>query len=328
MRENQNWDWLRGKRLLLTGASGFIGTHLLQRLLAVRGLSLILVSRHTTALMRQAQKSPRVRWISCDLHSARGARQLKAAAGGTRTDCIVHLAGTHPRSAQEAASSQIDPFLMGNLVATVQLIQQFPNGVRFFCYTSTMDVYGPPQQLPIDEKHPTEPATYYGASKLAVEQLLKVFSRRTRTPLTILRLSQVYGPGDTSAKAIITMARSILRHRIPAVQGSGWKIRQYIYVEDVVEAIGLALRRGGSGTYNVAGAEACTIQNLRRVISRQAFARSKPTTRQMPGASVRTVSITQARRQLGFTPHTSLPVGLDHLMQWLRQPSRLRARSW
>src|SRR5262249_4702012 len=95
----------------------------------------------------------------------------------------------------------LDQSLAANVQALAHLLRAC-RGARYFVYLSTVDVYGQPAYLPIDERHPTEPATFYGATKLAAEKLLQVHCREAGARLLVLRLTQTYGPGEQAIKLI------------------------------------------------------------------------------------------------------------------------------
>jgi UDP-glucose 4-epimerase len=185
---------------------------------------------------------------------------------------------------------------------------------------STVDVYGPPQFLPLNEEHPTRPASFYGASKLAAEMLLRVFGERAAVPVTVLRLAQVYGPGDTSRKAIPNFIRSALRGDAIVIQGDGSDERDYVFVDDVVIAIELALTRHASGTFNIAGGHACSIRDVVTAIARLTGntktlvweRRATPATRQA-------LDISAAEQHLDYRPRVNLEEGLRHTVAWFRQ---------
>lgn len=302
---------MKGQSILLTGASGFIGRHLLRHL-ARLSAKVIVACRTTSSLLPERA----VKFLPYDLGDADSFKLHHDIL--QRVSAVVHLGGFMLHSSDP---SDDDPVLAMKLNAegTAHLLQYLPATLTCFCLVSTIDVYGPPQTLPIAEDHPTCPATYYGASKLAAEKLLDVWSQRTGVPVTVLRLSQVYGPGDTSNKVIPSFIRSILGGGMPVLIGDGSDVRDYVFVEDVIRAMISALTRCHSGILNVATGRSHTIGEVTSTILRLSGNRhnliSRPSTR--PATHI-VINIERAKARLGYEPEITLEEGLYRTLSWHR----------
>ena len=294
--------------ILVTGATGFIGTRLVEAL------------RHrqdrVIALGRTNPRVTGVEFLPCDFSDA--ARSIAQHTVLLRqVEAVAHLGGFVLHSSQTAADDWAVAQRL-NLEATVQLAHALPSTLRAFCYTSTLDVYGPPVALPVTEDHPTRPVSYYGVSKLAAESWLRVHCERTGVPVTILRLSQVFGPGDTSAKAIPNFIRATLRGEPLPVRGDGQDVRDYVYVDDVTAAIVTALDRRLTATCNIACGEGRSIREVVAAIGGRAP--QWETTTRPPSRIV--LDISRARQLLNYRPQFSLEEGLCRMMAWFRDEHR------
>jgi len=305
-----------GRRIVVTGATGFIGGALLRRL---RDLEADVV-----CLGRSAPPSAGpVTFLPADLAQPETLARHRDALRGV--DALVHLGGAILRSS-DLAADEMARALRVNVEGTARLLEALPAPPGHVCYTSTLDVYGPPDSLPIGEDHPTRPATFYAVSKLAAEHLLGVWAERTGTPLAVLRLSQVYGPGDTSAKAIPTFVRTYLRGEVPRIRGDGSDTRDWVYVDDVVDALEATIRRRATGTFNVAGGAGCSIREMLGLVRRLTAARAEPVWEPAPRPPTHVVlDIGRARAAFGYDPRVPLKEGLRRTVDWSRDGARLPA---
>jgi len=128
-------------------------------------------------------------------------------------------------------------------------------GVRRIIYASSGGaVYGEPQYLPVDEKHPINPLSQYGVSKHSVEHYLYLYGLQYGLNYVVLRYPNVYGPRqnpDGEAGVVAIFASQMLRREQPTIFGSGEKTRDYTHVSDVVAANLLAMERGNNAIYNI-----------------------------------------------------------------------------
>ena len=148
-------------------------------------------------------------------------------------------------------------------------------------------------------------------SKLAAEYLLRVWAARTGTPLSVLRLSHVYGPGDTSDKAIPNFLRACLRGETPRVSGDGSDTRDWVYVDDVVNAIITSLTRQAVGTWNIAGGTGTSTRQMLNAVRRLADSAAEPIWQPATRRATHVVlDIARAYTDLGWAPRVGLEDGL------------------
>ena len=309
---------LSDKRILITGGTGHIGSYLVARL-ASEAAYLLLVARNNEKLgkLKKANPTGNIETMQCDLANPR--EVLKVRERTTNIDYLVHLASYVPKisAVQDDALSSAQ----NDIVATANVLNHFGRGVEKMCLASTLEVYGLTRYLPIDEDHPTEPQSYYGASKLAAEKYVKVFSERNNCPTVILRFASVYGPGETIQRAIPNFIKAILKGNSPIIYGNGSDLRDYVYIEDAVEAIVLALhgKTTGCNTYNIASGRGYKIREVAELIANlgawtQPLA-YRPRTRNVVD---RVFDISAAQRDLHYSPKTSLEEGLQHEIAWFK----------
>jgi UDP-glucose 4-epimerase len=174
------------KTILITGGTGFIGSKVVRRLKENKNIYVKVLSRS-----KSDKEYSNVEYIKCDLLNE---LDLKRICSKIRdVDIVLHMATRMPRSSLQ--QEDIGENMKQNLLTTINLLKYLPKNIERFVYSSTIDIYDKPIYNPIDESHPTNPLTYYGASKLASKKYLSIFLNHRGTPLTILRYSQVYG-GD------------------------------------------------------------------------------------------------------------------------------------
>jgi UDP-glucose 4-epimerase len=264
-----------------------------------------------------AKQAGRVKFLQCDFSDVSSLYRHRDALASV--DAVVHLGGSVPRSPR-----QDDPVtnITANPLATAAMVGLLARRLRCFCYASTIDVYGVAASGAFSEADLPAPASYYGVSKLATEQLIEVFARQTGVPATVLRLSHVYGPGDTSMKAIPTFIRAVLRGETPILRGDGSDSRDYIYVDDVVQAILLSLEKTTNGTFNIGSGESSSVLQVAMTVSRLLNSKSMPAKETHIGISPATyisLNIERARTVLGFRPEISLDHGLGITTDWFKK---------
>jgi len=305
---------LKGKRVLVTGGAGFIGSHLVDRLVdeGCRVVVLDNLSSGSLENIRGHLGSRKVRFIEGDVRSSEAVEEAMKDA-----DLVCHSAAV-----VSVPYSMREPLLTHEVNATGTLnllIASLNHEVERFVYLSTCAVYGEPEHLPVDEAHPTNPISPYAASKLAAEHYCKAFQQAYGLKTTILRPFNVYGPRQNDG-VVAEFVQRMKQGSPPIVCGNGRQTRDFLYVLDAVDAIVLALRHDGAvgEVFNIGTGKATTVNELGRLLLRIFGMELKPI-REEPriGDVMRSCAdIGKAEKKLGYRPRFSLKRALRHFVEY------------
>jgi len=305
-------------RVLVTGGAGFIGSHLVDRLVALGHEVIVLDNFSTgrTGNLPHVIDTENLRVTRGDIrHFSKSI--LKRV---RKVDRVCHLAAR--TSVQESIRNPIATSDV-NLVGTLRVLEAARKlGAERVVYASSAAVYGIPETLPIIEGARVAPISPYGASKAASELYCTAFEENHGIEAVSLRIFNVYGPRQTSshyAGVISIFARKILRRLPPIVFGNGSQTRDFVFVTDVVDGTIAALEKTiRSRVFNIASGKETTILQLAKKM--QEIAGSPQGLKFNPprrGDISRSVAdITRAQTELGFTPRTSLSDGLSTTIEW------------
>jgi len=307
-------------RVLVTGGAGFIGSHVVDRLLA-DGHAVDVIDNLSTG--RRERVPGAIRLHVCDLRDARLDAVVAAAQPGT----VVHVA------AQAAVSRSVaDPRFDAsvNVLGTIALLEACRRaGVRRVIYTSTGGAgYGDTDVLPTPEDHPLRPASPYGVSKTTAERYLECWAGLTGGRALTLRLANVYGPRQDPAgeAGVIAILSSRLLAGDPClVNGDGEQTRDYVYASDVADAVARAVASPDvAGVANIGtGAETTVNELYRRLARLTGVSRAAEHGPARPGEQRRSVlDATRAKALLGWTATVSLEEGLMKTVTWFQKELR------
>jgi NAD dependent epimerase/dehydratase len=322
---------LRGKAVLVTGAGGFIGGHLVERL--VRESARVRAFVHYNSRGARGTldwlEPESVAEIEVVLGELRDVESVTAAADGI--DIVLHL-GAHVGIPYSYANPR--DFFEVNVLGTLNVAQAaLRHGVELVVHTSTSEVYGSARTIPITERHPLEPQSPYAASKVAADKVMDSWHRSYDLPVTVVRPFNTYGPRQSARAIIPTIISQALAGSVVRL-GSLHPRRDLTYVGDTVAAFVAAAQRpalaGGTiqlGTgYDVAVGD--LVDLVAEVLGRPLEIENDPARVRAEKSEVdRLVSSPElARELLGWEPEVELREGLATTIEWMeRNTARYRA---
>lgn len=310
-------------RVLVTGAAGFIGSHVVDRLVdrghrvaAVDDLSAGRESNLAAARRCIAGDVPAVEFHLLDITDT----AFAGLAARWRPEVVVHLAAQI-----SVARSVRDPVHDArlNVLGTVNALEAARAcGARKFVFTSSMAVYGVPAALPVGPDTVLDPRSPYAAAKACGETYTRLYRSLYGLDVTTLVLANVYGPRqrpDGEAGVVAIFADALL-HQCPThVYGDGLQTRDYVYVGDVADAFVAACgKRGGGQRFNIGTGVATTDLELHALVAKTAGSTARPGRAparpgDLPGMAV---DPAPAAAGLGWTPATPLPAGIAAAVKW------------
>jgi UDP-glucose 4-epimerase len=250
-----------GRKVLVTGGAGFIGSHLVDRLVTAGAQVRVLDNLQAGREANLAAAKPHIDLRIVDL---RDAAAVAGAVDGVEVVFHIGANASVPASVDDR-SYDFATNTLGSYHVADAVIRA---GARRIVQASTAAVYGPPRYTPVDEQHPLEPISPYGGSKLAAERLLIAYARSFDFELTLVRIFNTYGPRQPRYVAHDLMKKLARDPRRLEVLGSGLQQRDYAYIDDTVSALllGGELPQHEPLVYNVSGGRTVTIRELVELI--------------------------------------------------------------
>lgn len=320
---------LENLKILVTGGAGFIGSHIVEKLLNIG--SKVIVYDNFDPYYDPAEKQRNIARCIGDRNfelvraSILDYETLRAAMHGV--DLVIHEAAQagvrHSIKYPERAH-------LVNATGTLYVLKAAKErNVKKIVYASSSSVYGVPKYLPFDEEHPTNPNSPYAASKLAAEKYCKVFQEVYGLNVVMLRYFSVYGPRMRPDLAIRIFTEGMIKGKPPIIYGDGNQSRDWTYVDDVRDATLLAAENDNAcELFNIGCGKRTTVNELARLLARllgrtdevkpqyvEAYKGDFPYTQ---------ADISKAQKSLGYCPKTSLVKGLRDFIDWYQTARDIR----
>ena len=242
-------------KVLITGGAGFIGSHIVDKLLD-SNYHVVVLDNLSSGNLENLQQHENLKFYNIDIVKD----DLEYIFKTEKPDYVIHLAAQ-----TSVAYSVLNPYedAMMNILGSIKVLELSKKySVKKFLTASSAAVYGVPQFLPIDENHPTEPISQYGLSKLTMEKYIRL----SGVPYIIFRFSNAYGPRQKSSKesGVIAIFDKAMRNNQPInIYGDGNQIRDFIYVEDIASICVKAIKSDVMNeTFNFSTNKGVTLNDL------------------------------------------------------------------
>ena len=298
---------MRRLNILVTGGAGFVGSHLVDRLIH-DGHRIAVVD--TIATGKRAHVNPQAALYEIDICSP----ALAAAFEAAQPEIVFHIAA-HASVSESVRDPLHDAEV--NVLGTLNVLRQCAaHGVKHIVFSSTGGaLYGEPERLPADEEHPVRPLSPYGASKAAAEVYVQTLCSLSGIRYTILRYGNVYGPRQDpfgEAGVVAIFASAMRRGQRPVIFGDGAHERDYVYVDDVVQANVLALEQDEDGVFNIGTGQGATVAQVFDALTGAIDYDGSPEYAEARPGDVRRIylDVRRAERGLGWRAAVSLGEGI------------------
>ena len=302
-------------KVLVTGGAGFIGSHLVDRLI-LEGHDSVVVDNLVTGKRRNINRA--ARFYKMDVQSWRLERVFR----NERPNVVMHLAAQ-----MDVRKSVEDPMFDAqvNVLGTLNVLQQaVKHGVRKVIFSSSGGaIYGEQETYPAPETHVLRPLSPYGLSKLCGEQYLSYFQRVSGLQAVSLRYANVYGPRqdpEGEAGVVAIFIQKMLNNEQAVINGNGRQTRDFVFVDDVVEANLAMMGQETQGTYNVGTGVETSINDLFRILVQHTGSTCKeihgPAKKGEQARSV--IDCTKLRQEVLWEPKADLSEGLKKTVEYFR----------
>jgi len=303
-------------KILVTGGAGFIGSHIVDQYLQL-GHEVVVIDNLSTG--QRDNLNPQATFHQVDITNAEAVAQVMEA---EQPELINHHAAqiNVRHSVEDPAFDAIT-----NIVGSINLIEQgLAVGATKIIYASSGGaVYGEPQYIPTDEDHPINPVSHYGLSKYTVEEYLKLYGQLRDLKYVILRYANVYGPRQNAygeAGVVAIFGQQMLQGQQPTIFGDGTDTRDYVFVDDIVEANVRALHQGDNQVLNLGTGHQTSVQEVFAAVADAVGYGGQPRYGEprLGDITRSALNITKARELLGWEPQVSFSEGVQHTVAFLR----------
>ena len=309
-------------RVLVTGAAGFIGSHLCRRLIG-EGHKVVGLDDLSAGSLENLADIPEIRFSEATLLDGDAVRS--AAAG---CDAILHHAARKsvPRSMREP-----DAFVDANVIGTLNVLLAARDERAVTVFASSSSVYGDQEEFPLHEGLDPRPRSPYAASKVAGEAMIRAWWHSYGVPTLALRYFNVYGPGqDPASEYAAVIPRFItacLGGDTPVIYGDGEQARDFTYIDDVVDANVLALHNRDAACGPVlnagGGRQPTTVKDLLSLVVKHTGASPRVVHESPRPGDIRRshADISRARDLIGYDPKVDIDTGVRRTVEWFRRRS-------
>ncbi|MHA1293749.1 MAG: GDP-mannose 4,6-dehydratase [Promethearchaeota archaeon] len=315
---------IRNKSIIITGAAGFIGSHLFQKLIQEDNFIMIIDNfndyysgkdENITEITKNFEIKKDYDLIKADLVDNSNLKKIDK-----NVDIIFHLAAqAGVRYSIEHASE----VTQNNIISTLNIYEFALNSnVEKVIYASSSSVYGNPKYTPLDEKHPKNPISPYAVSKLCGEIYADLYYREYNLPVTSLRFYTVYGPRGRPDMAIRKFLTLMLQEKEITIYGNGEQLRDFTFVSDIVDGLILAGEKNVSSgeIFNLGCSNPITVNQL---VDKMYDLTKKPKhiryiEKQKGDVDITYSNTEKAEKMLNYKPKINIDEGLKITYDWIK----------
>jgi UDP-glucose 4-epimerase len=303
-------------KVAVTGGAGFIGSHIVD-LLMERNYEVVVIDDLSTGKRENVNSDAKFYEVDiCDPY-------LREILGKEGPDCVIHQAA-QINVRRSISDPEFDA--RTNILGSLSLLES----CRSLCidkviYASSGGaIYGEPQRLPVDEKHPVMPMSPYGVSKYAVENYLHIYKENFDVDYVSLRYSNVYGPRQDplgEAGVVAIFIDKFLNNQKPTINGDGKQTRDFVFVEDVAEANLLAMEKDTpTQAFNIGTGSEVSVMEICDRLKGLFGSVISPLHGEPIKGEVRRICLNSdlAKKELGWSPKSTLDDGLARTAEWFR----------
>ena len=301
------------KKILVTGGAGFIGSHLVDRLIEL-GHKVVVLDNLSTGTKENVNK--KAKFYKIDICNPKIFEIFKK----EKPDIVYHFA--FQINVRKSVENPIEN-AKTNIFGSLNILENCRKyKVKKFIFASSVGVYGNPKFLPIKENHPLNPISPYSITKLTIEKYLQ-FYQTQGLDFVSLRFSNISGPRQRSSGeggVVGIFIDRILKGKRPIIFGNGNQTRDFLYVADAVETAILALRAKTGSIYNVSTNKETKIKDLLKLITKILNKKAKPIFKPFrQGEIIRSIiDCSKIKKELGWQPNYDLEEGIEKTIEWFK----------
>jgi len=316
---------LKNKSILITGAAGFIGSHLTEILLK-DGNELILIDNFNKYYEGKEEQLAKITknyeimndyiLLRADLRNKEIFKQIE-----TEIDIIFHLAA---QAGVRYSLNHVDEVTYNNVVSTINIFEYaLQKSIEKVVFASSSSVYGNPIYTPVDEQHPKNPISPYAISKLCGEFYADYYYRQNQLPITSLRFYTVYGPRGRPDMAIRKFFNLMLQNKEITIYGDGEQLRDFTYISDIIDGLILAAENDKSSgeIFNLGCSNPISVNNLVDKMYNIADKKRKIKyiEKKQGDVDITHSNIEKAKNTLDYTPKVQINEGLRNQFEWQKK---------
>jgi len=300
-------------KILVTGGAGFIGSHLVDRLIK-EGHKVVVVDNLSTG--KKENLNPKAKFYKADIRGLKISQIFKK----EKPEVVYHLAAQV--DVRKSVENPIESAKV-NILGSLNILENCKKfKIKKFIFPSSAGVYGEAKNLPIKENYPLNPIAPYSIGKLAIEKYLS-FYQTQGLPFVSLRYANIYGPrqsGSGEGSVVAIFINKILKGEKPVVFGNGNQTRDFLYVDDAVKAAISALKAKSGSIYNVGTNKEITINSLLELILKILNKKIKPIYKPLrKGEIIKSrIDYSKIKKELGWQPKDDLKEGLKKTIEWFK----------